>query len=241
MVKVLTYNVSWQSMTGNKTNWILCNNKNDESNNRHFTKCIRNIANLIDTNGYGLDFIALQEASNYKILIDMSETLKNMKYLVAKSGLEEVITFWNPEKYCLKKYYNGEFKKGRIYQVLLFNNDIIFINIHSEHYKYDVLIKKLDKILEDIFNFNKSDKLNILKHKYRIVIAGDFNNEIEKKINLNNINFYTHDNLNTCCYNTFLYKFDHVIDSKAKPLYAKIPKVNKLTSDHLPLLVELID
>ena len=70
-MKVLTYNVSWQSMTGLDSNWEFCNNTKNKNDDRHYSHCIINVANMID-NYCPFDFIALQEASNYKILIEQS-------------------------------------------------------------------------------------------------------------------------------------------------------------------------
>jgi endonuclease/exonuclease/phosphatase family metal-dependent hydrolase len=221
-INILSYNVSWQSMTGTDPSWPLCNPK------RSYKKCIKNIAKMIDLYEDKIDFVFLQEASNHGILTRESETLKKLEHVVHKSGLEEMVTYWNPKRFHLKKYLNGEFRKGRPWQLLIFKENVIIINVHAEHYSYHYLIQKLNKMLKTV---------NMVQ--YRIIIAGDFNSPIPEIVRLDNNMLYTHSEVQTCCYPVFKLAFDHVLDSKSKPILITIPKVNWLASDHKPIFVTL--
>ena len=80
-ISILSYNVSWESMTGSNNKWMLCNNNTNINNPRHNSVCIRNIADVINNNSNNLDFITLQEVGdNYNKLINQSQKLKDMDY-----------------------------------------------------------------------------------------------------------------------------------------------------------------
>ena len=76
-ISLLTYNISWESMTGAKSNWALCSNNTDPKHPKHNSVCIGNIAQVIEQNP--VDFVCLQEATNFKTLINESLQLKKMK------------------------------------------------------------------------------------------------------------------------------------------------------------------
>ena len=118
-MKILSYNVSWKSMTGNSTSKI-CNNNTNPSDDKYYMNCINNIGIVIDNNS-PYDFILLQEASNHKKIIKSSECLQNMSYHTHKSGPERMTTFWN-KKHKLDYVIEGEFVSGRPYHILIFNN-----------------------------------------------------------------------------------------------------------------------
>ena len=218
MIKLITYNISWKSMTGLDRNWNLCNTR-DEKDRRWVGVCVDNIKNTIDNKKY--DFILLQEATNYKKLIEGSKYLKHMQYLHSKSGKDEIITFWN-KKYIPLNYKYGEFKRGRPWQYVEFK-EFTLINIHAPHISLDNLLLHLAEIINHINN--------------RIIIGGDFNNMIDKKkIKINGRTFYNDNKmLYTCCQpNNLHYYFDHIIDTKKTP-HINIKKVKLLSSDHLPI------
>ncbi len=231
---ILSYNVSWQSMIGSNPKWPLCNNFKDSD--RKNVVCIKNIAQMIDLtnqNAGELDFVALQEASNHSILTKESNVLKMLKHEVHKSGLEEMVIYWNDNRFEFIKSYGGEFRKGRPWQLIVFkeianSEQFIFINVHADHYKYNYLIKKLERILRKI------DLKN-----YRIIIAGEFNTTLPSELMLGDVKLFTHELINTCCYPLFELSFDHVLDSKDKPLNVKSPEINVMASDHKPILVTL--
>lgn len=228
-MKCLSYNLSWESMTGKNNNWGLCNNNIDPSDKRYYMVCVNNIANLIDKNGI-YDFVALQEIANYDILINKSKVLKQMEYHIHKSGREYMGTFWK-KKYKLIKIIDGEFDRGRPYSILIFPN-FIFINVHLGHYTKYVVYNKLQILL-----------YNIKKTK-RIIISGDFNFELNKhfgdKLIINDYIFYINKKvLLTCCSDNNLikhrYHVDHIIDTYKTPITYTINNDNLLRSDHLPI------
>lgn len=232
-MKILTYNVSWQSMTGLTRNWDFCNTTLDDLDNRHFTKCIQGVTTMIDENG-PFDFVALQEASNYELIIDDSTCLRKMNHLIHKSGKEFMLTFWN-SSHNLIMDIKGDFQKGRPWHALIFN-DICFVNIHAGHYSMEILGKKLAQMIS-----------SIKKHltTQRIIIAGDFNFPINKyysTVVLSKIPFY----LSERYFNTLTnfkgkrgIQFDHIIDTARAPDEMYIPEISEMASDHLPVIAVL--
>jgi len=229
-------------MTGRRADWPFCNNNNDPSNSKHFMHCIENIATVIDNNG-PFDFIGLQEAANYKLLIKQSATLKTMKFVPHKSGPEDMITFWDPNKHTLIDNLSGHFQSGRPWSASFFEDGICFINVHAGHYNFIGLTQHLLKLVILIEKYVK--KKGILNSDFRIIMAGDFNNIINanyEKIVLSSKKFYLNPNRIT----TFArlsarrkIQFDHVIDTKSTPSKIYSPAVAKLSSDHLPIIALL--
>lgn len=252
-IAILSYNISWESMNGSVKQWALCNNNTDINNPKHFSVCVNNISNVFDEKfdeKYGeLDFITLQEATDYKKLIKESSRLKQMKYEVHKSGLDTIVTFWDP-KYKLKYKINGEFEEGRPWMATVFNSNmntnanLCLINIHMGHYNKEEEFKMLTKMIIDMQNEIKT-KQNVNYANMRYVISGDFNYNIKEfgdsnnSFVLNNTKFYFNSkHILTCCINRRRHN-DHVIDSLALPQDIIIPKVNYMASDHKPILVKL--
>ena len=230
-IRILTYNISWQSMVG-QAQWKLCNNSTDPNSPRHFSKCIQNVTDLIDSNG-PYDIVCLQEASNYKKIISKSKILKQMSMALHKSGPEFIVTFWNKNTYHLiKEPLQTEFFPGRPIQVLEFDNHIKLINIHAGHFNKSVLVQKLSSVISSLGS-EISD---------RIIIAGDFNTDIEPIIKIAGILFYTSSEkkIPTCCGpGSYTNYFDHVLDSAGPPIKIISPNVNPMASDHRPILATL--
>lgn len=229
-MRILTYNVSWQSMTGDP-GWKFCNNNTNPIDNKYFMKCVKNVAKLIDENS-PYDFVLLQEASNYKKIISESKYLQSMEFEIHKSGPENMVTFWDGAKYKLDSKLVGEFAKGRPWQALEFNGDLTVVNIHTPHQRVPILINKLNKLMINISENNPSN---------RFIIGGDFNNDIGLTIDLARITFHnSSESVATCCApSNIKLNFDHVLDSMAPPNKIFSPMVNKLASDHLPIIVLL--
>jgi len=232
-MRIFTYNVSWQSMIG-RSNWKLCNSTNP-TDEKYFMKCIQNVSKVIDENK-PYDFVLLQEASNYKKIIAESEYLKQMSFRVHNSGPEEMIMFWDHNKYHLDSelVLEGEFVKGRPYQVLTFNTNLTVINIHAEHQRVPILIKKLNRLMNKLVELFPNPS-------HRFIIGGDFNNNIGNILRLGSITFHNNpEYILTCCGpSNFKFSFDHVIDSVAPPIKIFSPIVDKLASDHLPIIAIL--
>lgn len=237
---IFTYNVSWQSTSGEKSKWPLCNNT-DESNDRYFGICIQNIINVIDDNG-PYDFICLQETTNINKIIEKSKILSSMDYKDHKSGPEQIVTFWNKKYKLINKIY-GQFVLGRPYQFLFFDNNFCVINLHLPHlHKYSVL-----EYIKCIFK-----NINPDLRKYRFIMAGDFNyvlNNPDPKIGflpsikIDNIVFnISPEYIGTCCippFDEYKLQFDHVLDTFDIPIKTISPTVSSPASDHLPLIAVL--
>jgi len=122
MVSLLTYNVSWESMTANKLG--------------HSRKCQQADKNVCAENIKGIitnckcDFILIQEASGF-----IGFTLPEMNEIRHKSKNETQITFYN-NKYTLVESVLGEFKEGRPYIIAHFKapdaTDMVVVNLHLD-------------------------------------------------------------------------------------------------------------
>jgi len=243
-IKILSYNISWESTSGKKSLWPLCSNNTNPNNPKHYTVCIMNISKVINDNP--VDFITLQEASDYKKLINEAPILKTMNHITHSSGLDFMVTFWN-KKYKLQKTVKGEFEKGRPWMACFFTNGICLINVHFGHYDQHGELNMITNMLEKIMSSGV-----ICGKVKRVIISGDFNYNIkdlgEKKgmldIHIPNndlrLNLHFHEkHILTCCVNRRRH-YDHVLDSKSTPIDIQIPDVNYMASDHKPIIVTLV-
>lgn len=247
-ITILSYNISWESMSGKVSDWKLCSNNVDKDNPKHYSVCVNNIANVIN-NTNSLDFITLQEATDFEKLIEQSPLLKKMNYELHTSGLDKIVTFWKPN-YKLLHTIKGEFEKGRPWLTTFLQDDtkktLCLINIHMGHYKKEIELLKLKIMLQDIKNTIAEEEIGIKLNTIRYIISGDFNYNIKEfgnsqhKIIINETTFYHHPkHILTCCINRKKHN-DHVIDSYKKPIHIHIPNVNYMASDHKPIIVELV-
>ena len=99
-----------------------------------------------------LDFVGLQEASNYKLIINNSPQLKQMKYIhhnlsgkLVNSRVEDLVSFYNPKKFIFVAAYIGAVD-NRPYQIIYLKHtksqeQYAFINVHLPHkdVKADIL------------------------------------------------------------------------------------------------------
>lgn len=156
-IKVLTYNVSWEAMSANTNNTKInklvtkghkpsakevadicreTGKTNDKDN-----KCLINVAKIIEDSPE-LDFIGLQEATNWELIREKSAKLKQMKYIhhdLKKGGfrVEELVSFYNPKKFKFIAAYIGEVM-DRPYQIIYLKHKVslviyAFINVHLPH------------------------------------------------------------------------------------------------------------
>ena len=261
-IKILSYNISWESMSGSVKNWSLCSNNSNRNNPKHNSVCVSNIADVFkqelgagvdkshtqtvsknNNNNRNLDFITLQESTDFKKLIELSPQLKKMKYEVHNSGLDVMTTFWK-SKYTLLYTIKGEFEKGRSWMATVFNSGLCLINVHFGHYNTNEEYRKMEKMLFTIKE-EISKKKSAIDIK-RFIISGDFNYNIKdfgdsnKTIKINGTKFHYHPKkILTCCIKRNKH-YDHVIDSMARPININIPTVKYMASDHKPILVEVV-
>lgn len=182
-IKVLTYNICWECMSGTSTEGSAkeLGAKCVLDIKKKRTYCAENIGDEIDRiydhynsakyeNGEiePWDFIGLQEAKDYKTLINTSSSLKELKS-AARSGLA---TFYNP-KYTLKKEIYGKVSAGgRPVQILIFSPDTIFINVHAGH---NPTQRDLENNIGKTLKANmRSSEISKLK-EHRLIVVGDFN------------------------------------------------------------------
>lgn len=258
-IKVLSYNISFQAMIGKAigTVYKACPKKID---NNKITECLSNVAKYIENTG-PYDLIGLQEASNWQDIIKQSKKLQNMKYETTKADEEEMISFYNSNKFTLdddNAVIKGDFGPGRPFQILFFKQKICFINVHPGHsgdYKnFDNIVNKYINKYVTKQGFNKTKILNKLEN-YEIIIVGDSNSELTsfdnkffKFIN-NGRTFYgrTDTKTKTCCDSDELvgknmeYAFDHILYTKEGKHKIQVvgPPLGTLQSDHLPVITSI--
>ena len=259
-ISVLSYNISWESMSGAKKDWALCSNNTNPKNPMHVSVCVSNIGKVINENP--TDFITLQEATEYKKLLRECPRLHKMQYNVHTSGLDVVVTFWD-NKYKIIDSVEGEFEKGRPWMATIFTNGICLINVHFGHYdsqeeyskmvnmiktinaRIKIINARIKTINARIKKTNKENKENIIQCN-RYIISGDFNYDIKDLaggkgiIILDDIKFYHHHkHMLTCCISRRRH-YDHVIDSYKTPKDIIIPDVEYMASDHKPIIGKLL-
>ncbi len=232
-IAIVSYNIFWELMEESKINNIFDYITGTE------TKTMRK--NMLDnilkvSEYYNPQIYCFQEASNYKLILKLFNQ-KTFSHHVNKSGREHMLTVWNHERFKLLESFDGEFESGRPFCIFYFQdnltkNNFILINIHAGHRKdsFTSIFKPIQKILDS--NEKK------LKNVSRIIVAGDFNRNINGEIledktkstnmlvlniGTKNFNFNPYDKkmYNTCCDtvgNNLVRNFDHVIDSYQKPL-----------------------
>ena len=222
-----------------------------------FSTIVNDGIKLIGNNKYLYDFIALQEIKDIpsqwgllkkEINIINPTFLSNYNYSITTIGNAGIMTLFNKNYYTLIKVISSKFiNNDRPIELLIFQENIIYINLHAPHSNVDIeLIKmKIDlklSVQEKIiikFNFLKNKIIKLLYkakrfiefenksniknfNNYRIIISGDFNDDIKNnflnyKKYFKNLKFYKKKSLNTCCYisqnKIKNYKFDHILDS----------------------------
>lgn len=201
-MKVLTYNVCWECMTNSKTGSAKrlgqqCTYKtvNNIANTQiDATICAENMAKAIDEfddyyggNEAGYDFIGLQEAADWEKLKDLSHSLSKMTAVEMRTSIQQFVSFYNQDKYDLEKEINGalvderknaggkiEQHADRLFQILIFKQPVIFVNVHNGHgdaFSRMVVERKISAALKKVLT---SDEIEAKKN-HRVIIVGDFN------------------------------------------------------------------
>jgi len=256
--------------------------------NKKDSKCRENILDKINEihASNSLDFICLQEASNLfvnEIPLFDRPFLNNFTPIFYKLENSTLITLINKDIYEIIDKHEWGFSNSRPFLIVKVKNRttnkfLYIINVHLPHTE-----NQLGDTTTLSFIDNLKYAISILKSKFKltynldgIIVAGDFNDIINKKLSLYGINFDYEENsppgvgetykivkergmsiqkiqpIGTCCYdvngdlnsNAYDYKpYDHIlINDKLKYTglnYPIKPEVNKLFSDHLPLLATI--
>lgn len=250
-IDVLFYNISWEAQT-------MTTNRGTASDIATYCKhasrggsniCNKNVANVITAKKY--DLIGLVEASNMDaikryIRSNDARFFDRMGEISKTVGVSSITSFYN------KSYGNPlvivrNFKDFRLSKddrpclILIFpKKKLIFINVHMPN-KNSGQRTALRKILE---------KENI-DLSYRIIIAGDFNSNVNKEFELDYNKVIYHPatkNLDTCCWTYSNGKhrmkkrafFDHIFDTNQwskHSIMSIAPGVKHPSSDHNPITV----
>lgn len=268
-IYVMTYNVSWESLEGvNSGRLNMSHCKKDGVNN-----CSNNIAQIIcltslsKNNGILCDFIGLQEINQsinqWKYLKSQIKHLnpnflKNYTKAYTQIGKAGIITLYN-KKYTLKFKIEGNLNNDndiRPFHILIFDQNIIYINLHMPHNNQENALEILQNNLSKIFllfpeiNFSGFD----------LIIGGDFNNnnplDFENFKNLQKIIgkkiLREKNKLLTCCSSkkTINYNrnYDHIFSNLVCTNYNTlnsdeyfIDQSNNMNmSDHLPVFAVFV-
>ena len=253
MIKVLSYNVYYESMTINRIN--SCNPIiNDTTNNISYTTCLKNVADFINNNG-PYDFVGLQEATNWIHIKQISSVLTNMNDVSYKPSVEDIVTFYN-KKYTLDDTDNqilGHMEDaGRPMIILFFKQKICVINIHAGHnrdvYKFD---SYLLKTLNNSYTASMSTFLNKFK-TYNIIMMGDFNDELDNLSSFdilkdpafgvpNGRKLYGINKKKSCCDDTIAvtgsnltFAYDHILSTYINNTSNIF--IVQIASDHMPII-----
>jgi hypothetical protein len=212
----LSYNICWECMENSSVGSAGKLGEKCFLDRKGNSICYKRIIKLIDTieTKYKkkIDFIGLQEVSNWYNIIKDSKVAKKMNQLNSKSGNEYHLTLYHP-KYNLLYAYEGEFYPGRSFHILVFDS-IILVNLHycnNGKEKYNEYgkcqdISKIDFLNPDLdLGLRKLRKIGILnrniqllnevklsdieiKNKFinhRVIITGDFNSHyLNRKSNI---------------------------------------------------------
>ena len=249
-IKVLSYNTCWQTTSPNGKDFgplgKICH--------ENVKLCSKNIGNVFNNNSQ-FDFIALQEVvfKDNKPLYDKNmvlypyiskHVLDNMEFVVNPLNTNRIVTFYN-KRFNLLKLLNGKVKKNRPFQILVFSNNLIFINIHAPH--KEVSTKEIEIAIKNKFkSVFKTKRLMNYIYRSDIIIAGDFNREfnLSHPFTLFNKNFlYSKKKVKSCCSKSekFNYKYtsDLVMTNFTKPFYYKYILPEYPASDHLPVIYNI--
>ena len=235
-LSIVSYNLLWELLDFNNAKRFINIDKKLLKSYKNNT--FYNIQKVIDY--YNPTIFCFQEAAKYNDILK----LFNNKYLykINKSDNEFMVTIWQDDKITLIYNIEGEFEKGRPFNILFFFNKInnykfILINIHAGH-NIDTNINIIKPIQDAIDNKIKDN--NLLKEIHRVIIVGDFNRNINEEIKNNNNYFllfnkqkfifkYNINSNNTCCdiYGKNINKnYDNVIDS-----YKKLKLIHQLNKE----------
>lgn len=285
ILNIITYNVCWEALQceSSRANGSIdmshCCSKGDKTQN----VCVKNIAEiLIKGSDKPFDFMALQEIREDKPL-QWPTLLKQIKlfmpdfesvYSVASAmpNISSGIMLIYSNRFTLKKNIVGDLltephalpgRTGRPYQIVVFNQGLIYINVHLPHRNE---LRKTHSDLEEIIPTKIAGELKRLPEyndpNYQIILSGDFNIDPRKPIDFvqkfldgSSRKFYVSEkDIGTCCdpIETGKYKYDmlydHIFNTIGQPvIYKTIDRLlikkdstnNKLISDHLPIIAEI--
>lgn len=227
--RVLSFNISWEAMEGQKNKMFICKGMDDPNKN----KCLSNLNSFLEDviPDYGLDIILLQEVSREQHIIKTIRKFKDYKYKLVKVNKEKMMTIYDSTFLTLDSEYNeihGSIDKvggSRPYLALFFNDQICIVNAHHDHNDKDKIIRIFKSIARDDVEGKFIEKMK----KYQIILGGDINHNlinqnmqvknIEKSFISSTLNNPVNEGLYTCC--------DIYNGLYSKNLYTSYFKLNK--------------
>lgn len=263
----MTFNVSWESLEAINSGRL--NMKHCQIGELNI--CSDNISKIICqtslyNNGNYYDFIGLQEINDsinqwetvkYKINNYDPTFLSKYNIILTKIGKAGIITMFN-KKYNLLAKIEGNLnsnKDVRPFHILVFDQNIMYINLHMPHTNQDISIDILNnhllKLTKSFPNLNLS--------KYNFIIGGDFNNNdplilqnIKKLQKIFGKKILPEKNkLITCCSPKKNIKhnksYDHIFSNLICLEYSTLDQTdnynndnNRMMSDHLPVFATFL-
>lgn len=254
LIKVLTWNVSWESILGQDRKAWLCRGKIDPDK----SECVQNLIKAI--NHYApYDFVCLQEMERWEYIKERT-VFNGMGSIHHQSEQDKMVTIYDKQKYELIYSIKAEFSYGRPYLITLFktsnnnnNNYITIINVHMGHGKEHHIDKQTIKIKNELDKQVHDDDIFDKLKLSRVIMMGDFNQDVKyfnfkfgnyKKKLYGQVNKFQ----KTCCNSPsskdYTMTIDHVLDSdNSHKLYRVVDLVEEgysnSVSDHKPILAVL--
>jgi hypothetical protein len=257
IIKILTYNISWEAMTG------VHFGKKCINNNININICKNNIIDFINNYEHIFDFIGIQE---YGDKLDINN---DMGYILWKPGIAKFIS--NIDKNFLLHNITSPSKKYNAGQITLnFNKNSYNHFISIAHYIYDdtrpiIISYFYDTFIDDNItiivchaghhNYNSIYKLDeyikIILNKYNIkinnklIVMGDMNNILNNPLYIYNKELKSKTTEKTCCDsnlkgNLLNINYDHILISDyLEKLSNYVKKPSGDASDHLPVIAKI--
>ena len=213
---VLSYNVSHEAMTHSTSGsagalGAQCDFVNGVSG---LTKCAQNMAKYMEAmpGSMGVPgltnfaLVGLQEASAWKTLVPEAPNTLGKLTPVLNDEAEDrskrthkwfkvyQVSFYDPTVFTKPRVINSQQGAsphtdplGRPFQILIFPEGVIFVNVHNAHrddngvlYTLDRVAKRLDEILRTVAPVGEAGPLSATElaalASYRVIMTGDFNN-----------------------------------------------------------------
>lgn len=258
---ILSYNICWECMSHSTKRGsarqlgALCTWDGPIEDST--TMCARNMAADIDTipslSGFAnYDLVGLQESSHWRALQRAAQgSLAQLQPVSHKSKDEFIVSFYDSSRYSLSQHIPGEFAPGRPFQISIFNEDLIFVNLHFDNGPSDMAL--VEEALSTALQAAVPERAGL--NDDRIIVCGDFNLAVAdslmpfKGAGINTVCHLATPPI-TCCSNDVPWKAgtagrkapgDLIFDSRtvARPTVPSTYDAKLPQSDHLPVVAIL--
>lgn len=237
-LRILSYNLFWKAMTGHIAQCPLTDSG--------LTVCAQHASTFVNDLG-PYDFVCLQEAKRWQLLVKGTPALSSMRAVSYQPGLSPIVTLYStkfeldPTLNQLTGYSTGT---GRPFIMLFFTNGLGVLNLHADHHD-DVynLQATLERSLNSLEQLDAEQIISKLQ-TYDLIVAGDMNSTLVARgtPRLFGRRLYGPTTQSTCCDQTlraarFTYASDHVL-STSNSVRTQVYRVPN-ASDHRPIIADI--